>query len=117
MICPVEIAHDMSALQAARMREHVKHGLLPEGRDGAGDESTGRDVAGDGHEDLLAMKVCSTSVASSPPPSGCLSCRISVRWTTLYRETGGRAPRRHQPWVGTLGGSGRAYHQQVLQQD
>ena len=28
------------------MREHVKHGLLPEGRDGAGDESTGRDVAG-----------------------------------------------------------------------
>src|SRR5215468_5403281 len=53
MICPVEIAHDMSALQAARMREHVKHGLLPEGRDGAGDESTGRDVAGDGQEDYL----------------------------------------------------------------
>src|SRR5215469_18337696 len=93
MICPVEIAHEMSALRAARMREHGEHGLLPEGRDGAGDESTGRDVAGDGHEDHLAMKVCSTSVASSPPPSGCLSCRISVRWTTLYRETGGRAPR------------------------
>ena len=33
------------------MREHAKHGLLPEGRDGAGDESTGRDVAGDGQED------------------------------------------------------------------
>src|SRR5215831_14167939 len=53
MICPVEIADDMSALRAARMREHVKHGLLPEGRDGAGDESTGRDVAGDGQEDYL----------------------------------------------------------------
>src|SRR5262249_25142930 len=49
----VEIAHEMSALRAARMREHVKHGLLPKGRDGAGDESTGRDVAGDGQEDYL----------------------------------------------------------------
>src|SRR5215469_7344024 len=37
------------------MREHVKHGLLPEGRDGAGDESTGRDVAGDGQEDYLVV--------------------------------------------------------------
>src|SRR5215471_15831193 len=53
MICPVEIAHEMSALRAARMREHVQHGLLPEGRDGAGDESTGCDVAGDGQEDHL----------------------------------------------------------------
>src|SRR5215470_12177480 len=53
MICPVEIAHEMSALRAARMREHGKHGLLPEGRDGAGDESTGRHVAGDGQEDYL----------------------------------------------------------------
>jgi len=53
MICPVEIAHEMSALRAARMREHVKHGLLPEGRDGAGNESTGRDVTGDGQEDYL----------------------------------------------------------------
>jgi len=35
------------------MREQVQHGLLPEGRDGAGDESTGREVAGDGQEDYL----------------------------------------------------------------
>src|ERR1700678_904801 len=53
MICPDEIASDMSALRAARMRDHAEHGLLPEGRDGAGDESTGRDVAGDGEEDHL----------------------------------------------------------------
>src|SRR5229473_8005114 len=53
MICPVEIAHDMSALRAARIGDHAKHGFLPEGRDGAGDESTGRDVAGDGEEDHL----------------------------------------------------------------
>src|SRR5215469_1309403 len=53
MICPVEVARDMSALRAARVGDHAKHGLLPEGRDGAGDESTGRDVAGDGEEDYL----------------------------------------------------------------
>src|ERR1700727_122061 len=51
MICPVEIASDMSALRAVRMGDHAEHGSLSEGRDGAGDESTGRDVAGDGEED------------------------------------------------------------------
>src|SRR5215467_6963471 len=35
------------------MSEHVQHGLLPEGRDGAGDECPGREVAGDGQEDNL----------------------------------------------------------------
>src|SRR5580698_1236336 len=51
MICPVEIASDMSALRAVRMGDHAEHGSLSEGRDGAGDESTRRDVAGDGEED------------------------------------------------------------------
>src|SRR6201988_1652696 len=51
MICPVEIASDMSALRAVRMGDHAEHGSLSEDRDGAGDESTGRDVAGDGEED------------------------------------------------------------------
>src|SRR5436309_15087856 len=51
MICPVEIAGDMSALRAVRMGDHAEHGSLSEGRDGAGDESTGRNVAGDGEED------------------------------------------------------------------
>src|ERR1700745_1160789 len=53
MICPVEIARDMSALRAVRVGDHAKHGLLPEGAAGAGDESTGCDVAGDGEEDHL----------------------------------------------------------------
>src|SRR5438552_9446133 len=53
MICPVQIARDMSALRAVRIRDHAKHGSLSEGRDGAGNESTGRDVAGDGKEDYL----------------------------------------------------------------
>src|ERR1700727_1797215 len=51
MICPVEIASDMSALRAVRMRDHAGHGSFSEGRDGAGNESTGRDVAGNGEED------------------------------------------------------------------
>src|SRR6202167_5158340 len=51
MICPVELAHEMSAWRAVRVGDHAKHGILLEGRDGAGDESTGRDVAGDGEED------------------------------------------------------------------
>jgi len=31
----------MSALRAVRMRDHAEHGDLSEGRDGAGNESTG----------------------------------------------------------------------------
>src|SRR5712692_8632142 len=53
MICPVEIARDMSAFRAARVGDDAKHGFLPEGRSGAGDESTGRDVAGHGEEDYV----------------------------------------------------------------
>src|SRR5208337_1308768 len=53
MICPVEIAREMSALRAVRIGDHAEHGSLSEGRDGAGDESTGRDVAGDGQEDHM----------------------------------------------------------------
>src|SRR6266849_10871878 len=45
MICPVEIARDLCAFRAARVGEHAKHVLLPEGRSGAGDESTGSDFA------------------------------------------------------------------------
>src|SRR5437667_397047 len=51
MICPVELAGDLSALRAARAGEHAKHVLLPEGRDGAGDESTGSDFATHGEKD------------------------------------------------------------------
>ena len=51
MICPLEIASDLSALRAARVADHGKHGGLLEGRDGAGDEGTGSDSAGIGEED------------------------------------------------------------------
>ena len=44
MICRDEIADAMSALLAARIRDRTKHGILLKGRDGAGDESTGRDL-------------------------------------------------------------------------
>jgi hypothetical protein len=36
MICPVEIADEMSALQAARVGDHGRHGVLHAGRSGAG---------------------------------------------------------------------------------
>jgi hypothetical protein len=36
MICPVEIASDLSALQAARVGDHGRHGVLHAGRSGAG---------------------------------------------------------------------------------
>jgi len=54
MICPVEIARDMSALRAARVGDHGKHGLLLEGRDGAGNESARSHLTGHGEEDNLA---------------------------------------------------------------
>src|ERR1700688_2964104 len=40
----------MSALRAVRVGDHGKHGDLLEGRDGAGNESTGSDFAGAGEE-------------------------------------------------------------------
>src|SRR5579863_551508 len=53
MICPVEIAGELSALRAARVGDHAGHGKLLEGRDGAGDESTGSDFAGRSQEDQV----------------------------------------------------------------
>src|SRR5262249_20310979 len=51
----VELAGDMSAFPAGRVREHAEHGLLLEGRHGAGDEDSGSAVAGDGAEgDLVS---------------------------------------------------------------
>ena len=43
----------MSALQAVRVRDHRRHGLLLEGRYGADDEDTRGAVAGDGAEDYV----------------------------------------------------------------
>src|ERR1035438_7710456 len=53
MMCPVEIASDLSALRGARVGDHAKHGFLLEGHDGAGHENTGSDFAGAGEEDHL----------------------------------------------------------------
>src|SRR5271155_5076515 len=39
MICPVRLASDMSALRAVKVGDHAQHDLLPEDREGAGDES------------------------------------------------------------------------------
>src|SRR6516225_8295431 len=96
MICPVDLASDLSALQAARVGDHRKPGLLLPGRDGAGDEGTGSHLAGDGEKDHVvasggdhrhqrpvgcgaggsAMKStgmtgCLTGGVVNPRPSGC----------------------------------------------
>jgi hypothetical protein len=41
----------MSAFQAVKVGDHGRHGFLFEGRDGAGDESTGSNFASNGEED------------------------------------------------------------------
>src|SRR6266567_830746 len=52
MICPVELASDVSAWRAARVGDHGEHGKLLEGRDGAGDAEEDHVVAGGGdHRD------------------------------------------------------------------
>ena len=43
----------MSGLRAVRVGDHAEHGKLLEGRGGAGDESAGNNVAGDGEKDYV----------------------------------------------------------------
>src|SRR6202050_2653728 len=79
MICPVEIASDMSGVRAV-VGDHARHDLLHTSRHGAGDESTGSNVAGDGQEDQL--------VASSRDLG--ISDRHMRRWRERYEEFGFR---------------------------
>jgi len=53
MICPIEIARDVSALRAARVGDHQGHELFFKGRCGASHEGAGSHVAGDGEEDHM----------------------------------------------------------------
>ena len=78
MICPVETARDKSALRAARVGDHAEHGILLEGRDGAGNESTGCDFASHGEEDRV--------VAGGGDPWD--SDRHIRRWRERYVEEG-----------------------------
>src|SRR5215469_2344273 len=69
MICPVELASDLSAWQAARVGDHARHGKLLEGRDGAGHEGTGSDFAGGGEEeDHLVAGDCLLFRVDMPQP-------------------------------------------------
>src|SRR5258707_11951912 len=52
MICPVELANEMSARSADRGKgKKIRYGPLPQVRDGAGNDDTGSGVAGHGQED------------------------------------------------------------------
>src|ERR1035441_2280678 len=92
MICPVEIAHEMSALRAVRIGDHAEHGSLSEGRDGAGDESTGRDVAGDGEEDHVVAGGGDTGHQRPAHAAGFASA-TRKRVTTGCWTGGGASPR------------------------
>jgi hypothetical protein len=50
MKCPVEIAHEMSALRRVKVGEHGPYVVLLEDRDGAGSESTGSHFTGGGEK-------------------------------------------------------------------
>jgi hypothetical protein len=78
MICPVEIAGDLSALRAARVGDHAKHDLLPEGRSGAGDESTGSDFASHGEEGQVVASGRDSRAERS----------VDGRWRERYEEFG-----------------------------
>ena len=70
------------------MGDHGQHGCLPEGRDGAGDESTGCDVAGDGEEDHV--------VAGRVPHSFAFCANEWVTEPSLRDEI----PRLHDSYLG-----------------
>src|SRR5713101_4507183 len=70
MICPVVLAHEMSALAGGENRGRWRDGLILEGRGGAGHEGTGSDLAGDGQEDYL--------VAGQPRSSGLVTGRCGA---------------------------------------
>jgi Helix-turn-helix domain len=80
MICPVELASDMSALQTPRVGDHARHGKLLEGRDGAGYEGTGSDLR------VVAKKITRWQAAEIIGISG----RQMRRWRCRYEEFGFR---------------------------
>ena len=56
----------MFAFRAANVGDYGRHVLLHEGRNGAGDEGTGSDVAGNGEEDHVVRTVMAIFQEVSP---------------------------------------------------
>ena len=86
----------MSALQAVRMGDHAKHGLLPEGRDGAGDEV----------QDVMLQAMAKKITWGQAAEILGISDRHMRRWRERYVEQGynglldrrrGRPSRRRVP--------------------
>src|SRR5437588_10384264 len=98
MICPVEIASEVSAWQAARVGEHGRHVLLHAGRDGADDESTGSDSACPGEEDHVVaggrdhrdQRPTDAALASATRSSAMTDCLIGGVGSLLPSEGGWR---------------------------
>src|SRR5207245_1128952 len=66
MICAAVIARDLSAFLAVRVRVHGRHVLLPEGREGAGDERTVSDFAASAAE-VPAVAGAAEGGLAAPP--------------------------------------------------
>jgi hypothetical protein len=85
MICPVQIIREVSALRAARVGDHRRHGFLLTGRDGAGNEGTGSDFAGlaKNHDVPSRGALPPNAVAASPTRTRS-DCPLSPRQTAPY---------------------------------
>jgi len=68
----------MSAFRAVRVSDHDKHGSIPEGRGGAGNESTGSHVAG------MAKKITGFQAAKILG----ITDRHLRRWRERYEQFG-----------------------------
>src|SRR6266516_4654909 len=94
MICPVEIASDLSAWRAVRVADYGGHGELLEGRDGTGHESTGSNFASRGQEDHV--------VAGGGDHRHQRRCCVggSATKSSFFADcsTGGGASRRRRRW-------------------
>ena len=94
----------MSALRAVRIGDHGEHGSLCEGRDGAGDESTGRDVASDGGSHFwLTPKVGGKVDPHRLTQVGRALHDLGVQMIPAYSpQARGRSERNFGTWQGRL---------------
>src|SRR5580700_9573416 len=105
MICPVELAHEMSAWRAVRVGDHAKHGVLLEGRDGAGNASAGGDGERRSHggrsgsvlvwnRERAASRWSSPSVEMNPVTRRCSIPRLAISLKLLSRGSSKARTRR-----------------------
>jgi hypothetical protein len=95
MICPVRFASDMSALRAVLVGGRGQHDLTHEGRDAAGDESTGSDFASHNQEDPMVAgggdaapsgSATRSLVVSTAPMGGSYALRPEAAFLSVVKD-------------------------------